>query len=109
MKLKSTLFFVVLSTALFATPLAGQESAPDADAQLEELEQLEPDTEPAEEPLEDGETAENEQPPTDPAEAEDPLAEVDAAEEGEVAASMERFKPSEKISEDRSVAFPNDI
>ena len=24
-------------------------------------------------------------------------------------ASMERFKPTEKISEDRSVAFPNDI
>ena len=28
---------------------------------------------------------------------------------GEVKANMERFVPSEKISEDRSVAFPNDI
>ena len=31
------------------------------------------------------------------------------AESGQVKASMERFVPSEKISEDRSVSFPNDI
>ena len=31
------------------------------------------------------------------------------AESGQVKASMERFVPSERISEDRSVSFPNDI
>lgn len=39
-------------------------------------------------------------------EATDPLAEL---EEPEMDASIDRFDPSEKISEDRSVSFPNDI
>lgn len=49
----------------------------------------------------------------EPADAEEelpPAPEPDpTAAEGPVNATMERFVPSEQISEDRSVSFPNDI
>lgn len=48
-----------------------------------------------------------------PIAAEDELPEAPepdpAAAEGRINATLERFVPSEEISEDRSVAFPNDI
>lgn len=43
---------------------------------------------------------------TDAQDVADPLAEL---EEPEMDATIDRFDPSEKISEDRSVSFPNDI
>lgn len=100
--MKNTAFFVIL----FATLLPGIswaqeiEDAGTASSPATELEAEAPDEEDTEAEAEAG---------ADPVELEDPLSEVDAAEQAEVQATMERFQPSEKISEDRSVAFPNDI
>ncbi len=64
----------------------------------------------AEELLEDELLDAEDEDPAAPAEELPPAPEPDpAAAEGRINATMERFVPSEQISEDRSVSFPNDI
>ena len=83
------------------TLIAGAQSIDDADA--EALDATEDSTELA---IDEETGGESEDPIEDEASGTDPLAEL---EEPEMDASIDRFDPSEKISEDRSVSFPNDI
>ena len=111
------LLFVVLGVTFAQTQDVDSEDPASTDpfADIETLDDIETliDEEgdpPAEEMVDDDSP---EPAPTDVLiedEAFDPLAELEAAEAaGDPAESMERFEPTERISEDRSVAFPNDI
>lgn len=95
--------FLLSSTLLIGIAALAQPSpeGDEAPANADELEQL--DDQSSTEAVSEAPAPEGE-----PAEV-DPLAEIDAEEQREVQATMERFEPSEKISEDRAVAYPNDI
>ena len=86
---------------------------PADDEALERLEETPVETATSEAPsIAEPSTAEPEQPDPEAATAtaeEDPLAAIEAQERESLKAVLDRFEPSEQISEDRSVAFPNDI
>lgn len=86
-------------------PASGQQPAQDPEAPTTQAPAEPADFDPSlcEEPVAEGESL-----PPECAElaGQGPRGEVDA---GEMRATMRRFVPSEQISEDSSVAFPNDI
>ncbi len=99
------LLALLLSLGLFG-PAAGQaDDSADGSETAEEATDPAAEFDPAicDEPPAEGETL-----PSECAElaGEGPQDQVDA---GEMRATMRRFVPSEQISEDSSVAFPNDI
>lgn len=96
---------MLLACLALGGPAAGQQRAQDPEAPTPAVPVLPEDFDPAvcEEQPPEGESL-----PPECAElaGQGPRGEVDA---GEMRATMRRFVPSEQISEDSSVAFPNDI